>query len=182
MPDDQMELFPEHRTLANARSQVQAELEKGIVCPCCDQFAKIYARKFYSTMARWLIALFKANTAGDEEWFHVNTIWEHLPAGMPLGGGDFPKSRFWGLIEEDDNDDSKKKSSGVWRIAQKGIDFVLNRTTIPHIVRIYNNEPLGFDGPNISIVDALGDKFNYAELMALTGEYDGKKEYQPKNL
>jgi hypothetical protein len=43
---------------------------------------------------------------------------------------------------------------------------VLNRSKVPKYARIYNNRCLGLDhSKQVSIIDVLGTKFNYTELM-----------------
>jgi hypothetical protein len=42
---------------------------------------------------------------------------------------------------------------------------VLNRSLVPTYAQIYDGRCLGYDGEPVSIVDALGKKFDYHELM-----------------
>ena len=39
------------------------------------------------------------------------------------------------------------------------------RGAVPSTVVTYNGEPVGFEGDEITIREALGTKFDYAELM-----------------
>jgi hypothetical protein len=70
------------------------------------------------------------------------------------------------LIEELPNkSDGKTKTSGVWKITDKGVYFVNNSLTLPSHVLIYNKVFMGYDGKEIDIIQALGKHFNYYELM-----------------
>jgi len=147
-------------TLRHARQQVLANLETGIECPCCGQMAREYKRKLNSAMARSLIWLVR--TSGrDLEWVDVAgeaPKWLHRSRELP-------KLVHWGFIEQMENTDPSKKNSGVWRPTRDGRQFALNRSRISRYVYLYNNKIRGFSGEMTDIVDSLGDKFNYSELM-----------------
>lgn len=134
----------------------------GVICPACSQRAEVYPRTMTSDMARVLIAMW--NKSG-QDWVKVPGL-----TNAPKGG-DYAKMRFWGLIEnrpEDRREDGSSRT-GWWRITDLGRDFVLGRMTIVNHAHIYNNEPLRHDGTSMNIRDALGKKFNYAELMSSVG-------------
>lgn len=151
------------KTLPQARAIVKANREDGITCPCCDQFAKVYKRTITSTMARWLIMLVKLSEE-DHRYFSVSEPWS---LAINKGTGDVAKLAVWGLIESKpkDEDDTVRKTSGNWRPTSKGFQFVYNQTRIPKYALIYNATLIGYDGFEISIGTALGQKFNYTELM-----------------
>ena len=68
-----------------------------------------------------------------------------------------------------ENENPKIKSHGLWRITDKGISFVLNTSHVCEKVKLYNNQAWGFDGSLINIKQALGNKFDYSELINDTG-------------
>jgi len=164
-------------SLSKARAYVGEGLDDGVRCPCCGQFARRYRRKLNVGIARWLIALVRLHAA-DLEWVHIAwiaaVVGGEAPASAlrrrigasPIGSGDYAKARYWGLIEDRPSDSDAKKDSGFWCITDKGRDFVKGTIRLPERVVIYNNECEGFDGDDISIYDALGNRFNYADLMA----------------
>ena len=71
--------------------------------------------------------------------------------------GDFPKLKYWGLIES--------KKSGHYQITKKGSDFVNNFLTVQKYIHIYNNKHYDTSGDFVSIIDCLNEMFNYNELM-----------------
>ena len=85
--------------------------------------------------------------------------------------GDFGKLALWGFSKERAKDprDTTRRTSGVWRITQRGIEFVCGVLRVPSHVWIYNNQSLGFTGDSISVLEALGRRFDYAELMRTGG-------------
>ena len=151
-------------TLQEAKEYLRENFTKGSNCPCCSQFVKLYKRKLASTPSRMLI---KLNYLGDG-WHHVSK----LVKGISLtGSNDFSKLAYWQLIEEKQNTDEDKKTSGFWRITTKGVLFVENKIKIPSHVFIFNGKKMfsvgnrGFSDKTINIVDCLGKKFSYNELM-----------------
>jgi hypothetical protein len=148
------------KTLADARAELFKDLATGTKCPCCDQLAREWARKLNSSMARSLIWLVKA--AGDE------MLWVDVPREGPLWlhkSRELPKLAYWGLIEQLENTEEYKKSSGVWRPTMDGHKFAMNRMRISKFVYVYNKTIRGFSDETCDVVDALGNKFSYRELM-----------------
>jgi len=157
-----MARVPLRRTsLDRARLKVQQNLGTGIECPCCRQFCKIYKRKLNSGMARSLIWLVRTYLRG-KDWINVP---KRAP-GYVVSNRDYAKLAHWELIEQMPNTDPTKRTSGMWRPTQGGIDFVFGRISVAARVHLYNNEVVGFSSKRTTIEEALGDKFDYQELMS----------------
>jgi hypothetical protein len=150
--------------MAAARLYVRENLETGIECPCCGQFAKEYRRQIHSTMAAWLCDLVRRWTF-ERRAYHVGECGPRLRSRT--GGGDEAKLRYWKLIEEipKDPENTATRTSGYWRPTKAGIYFAHRAASTPKYCYVFDTKVLRFDGPRITIVDALGNKFNYAELM-----------------
>lgn len=71
------------------------------------------------------------------------------------------------------NDDPKKKASGFWRITDKGKQFADGIIKVQSRILVYNNTFQGFSDKSelIGIKEALGNKFDYSELM--------EREFEP---
>lgn len=146
-----------------ARETVLAGRDKGITCECCDQFCKVYKRRIHTTMARSLI------------WLHRYMLLRPDIGWVPTGAvgpryiisGDFAKLEHWGLIREREKDpgDTMRKTSGFWQITPAGREFAVMRLIVPCHVYLYNNEITGWSNKKINIIDALGEKFDYQELI-----------------
>jgi hypothetical protein len=145
-------------TIQEGKTHLRENFEKGTECPCCGQFVKLYKRKFGSVMARTLIRLYNMPTT----YNHVKDIVKGI---SDTGTNDFSKMKYWGLIEEMPNDDSGKKNSGYWMITEKGEKFALGQISIPSHAFVYNSMLQGFSNTQTNIIQALGKKFDYAELM-----------------
>jgi len=142
------------------------ELEKGVRCACCGQFAKIYTRKINSSMVRSLIKFVKYyDHRLASEWVHAANI---LP---PPVGSDFPKLRFWGLIESKCDYKLDGNSAGMWRVLPKGYAFAAGKVTVPEKIKIYDNVLYGHSENETTIQKALGRHFNYNELMNMSDDY-----------
>jgi hypothetical protein len=141
-------------TLGEAREWLRARVKEGERCPCCTQFAKIYRRNINSGMARALITQWRyarydyAHTAGLARWTHeaAQLVW-------------------WGLLE---SEGIKREDGGrtAWhRITPQGGLFVTNDIRVPKYAVVYDGRLMRLEGKNIGIMDALGKRFNYRELM-----------------
>lgn len=149
------------RTLADARAHVIQHRDEGVACPCCGQLAKLYRRRLHKAMARalcWLVV--EHERAGD---------WVYTPDGPSwvTQSRELPKLRMWGLIEQKPNDDKRyKRCNGYWRPTSRGRRFVLDFTTEPTHVLVYDGVVEGFSSDQQTIVQALsGIGFSYSELM-----------------
>ena len=125
------------------RERLRENLDEGVTCPCCGQYAKRYKRKLNSSMAAALC------------W-----LWTH------------PKLAWWGFIEEKPKEEHHKgRTSGLWRVTQLGADFARSCVSVPRYAFVYNGTVEDFTtGDAISIRCALGDRFDYAELMGFNDE------------
>lgn len=142
-------------SLEEARAWLRARVDHGAACPACTQFAKVYKRSVGSASARALIRLYR--TSGQQ--------YAHFPSILGRKQADETKMVYWGLIEEERTLRPDGGRAGWWRVTDFGVDFVLERATIPKVARVYDGRCLELGGRPWSIVDALGKKFNYRELM-----------------
>lgn len=141
-------------------------LKSGCSCPACSQFIKMYKRKIDKSMAHIMLRLYKVTAEKPEqEFFHID---EDLH--IPVTSSGIAKLRYWNLVEEKASDPNlkDKKSSGMWRITNKGKLFVQGKVTVPKYAKVYNKVVHGFEGEEVNIQMALGSKFNYEELMTET--------------
>ena len=145
-------------TIKEAKIYLRSNLEKGSDCPCCNQKVKSYRRNLNYAMSLCLIKL----SGMDQKFHHVSKIVEGI---SNTGTADFSKLKYWGLIQEKENLDTSKKNSGFWKITESGINFAQNKTNLPKYVTIYNKINLGFSSEEINIIEALGYKFNYYDLI-----------------
>ena len=144
-------------TLAEARKWLADRVTAGARCPCCNQYAKVYRRQINSGMARSLIAMYLHGPQGQ---------WVHLPTQVGARSREEGKLRYWGLVEEQvevQRDDGGRV--GYWRLTASGTRWVTGQSTVPKFCTVYNNTVLATYGAQITISDALGDRFNYSELM-----------------
>ena len=150
-------------TVAAARGFCHENRDTGCICPCCGQDVRMYNYKFHSSLAQCLIGLVKVFETS-KNWVHVKDI--PVPGGnASQRGGHLAKAVHWGLIEAAPNDDGTKRTSGFWQPTQKGRDFVHGLIDIPKHVHLFNNTVYGFSMEITTIKQALGDAFNYTELM-----------------
>lgn len=148
--------------LRHIQVKLEAQMAAGAGCPCCGQFVRIYKRKLNSIMAAFLIWLVRRDRASGESWQDIKAA----PDNIRSFGGDYAKLAHWGLVANKPNNDPSRRSSGLWRPTPKGVDFALAHRPVPSHVHLYNNEVIGFSERQVSIVEALGARFDYQELMS----------------
>lgn len=155
----------ENLTIEQLKKEMSVNLRKGCVCKVCNQFAKIYSRKITASMAAGLCIIY--NESG-EDYIHIETLFKNklnIPSSLR---GDIPKLRFWNLLipKEGEKEDGNP-NNGYYKITEKGKRFVEGKVYVYSHVDIYNNEFFGYSekSKEITIYDALTDKFNYNELM-----------------
>lgn len=143
-------------SLGQAKQWLRTRVEEGERCPCCGQMAKVYKRKINSGMAKALIVMYK----------HAGTDWFYLPnIRSQWQGRDEAILRYFGLIEEATEKREDGGRAGWWRVTEVGQAYVLNQTKTYKYARVYDGKCMGLVGDLVGIKEALGDKFDYAELM-----------------
>lgn len=148
-----MSMDPETTTLAEATKYVDDNAWKGVECPCCGRLSKVYKRKIHAEMARFLIKLVKLY-GETGEWIDARTIHGKKVA---KASSDATYLRHWGLLEIGD--------TGTYKPTQDGIDFVNDEIYVSRYAYVRNNVVLDWDDEETDIRGALGDKFDYDELM-----------------
>lgn len=157
-------------SLASAKGRWQALIEgEGGRCPCCGRWGKVYRRPLNARMAAAMI------------WLSQNgglTDWVHLPTKAPrwiTRSYQTANLRWWGLLERKPNDPevSDTSTSGLWRLTQKGIDWINGRTTVPKFLWTYDDAVVREDEPLITVQECLTirSSFSYTDMMA--GRFDG---------
>lgn len=153
-------------TITEAKQFLRDNWEDGCKCPACGQHVQLYNYKLFATSAYALILLYQLHQQRPtEEYFHIREYAEAKDG--KARAPHFAELRFWGLIEKQPNDDPSKKSSGYWRITDRGVDFVRGGLKVNSRILIFNNRFQGFaaNSEMINIRQALGNRFDYRELM-----------------
>lgn len=146
-------------TVAEARELLRPLAQDGgHHCPLCRQLAKVYRRKIHTTMARALIRAYR----------HNGRAMAYLPDTLThRENADWAKLVYWGLIEaEVDVRGDGSVRTGKWRVTDAGEHWIWRETWVPKYADIYDGRLLRLVGEPVSIIDALGARFDYGELMA----------------
>lgn len=155
------------QTLNSAREALMDQLHEGVVCPCCDQYAKVYRRKLNSGMVRALIWLVRQS--GQSTTPGSAFPWTDVPATAPTWvqrSRELPKLAYWEMIEQRWNDaDPTKRCSGIWRPTRAGERFARSEVPVSSHVYVYNGSVVGRSDRNTWVREALGVRFDYGELM-----------------
>ena len=114
----------------------------------------MYTRPITSAMAYGLILLSRAPRG----FIHIEEFLKtkDIPSSIR---GDFPKLRYWDLIQPSQDMD------GYYKITDTGIAFVVQAVKVKSHALLYNNKCYGLTGDHVDIVYCLKKKFNYKKLM-----------------
>ncbi len=161
---------PKTTTIEAGKRWARERFDKGCTCPLCGQFVKRYKRPLNSSMAVFMIMLRKYQAA------HPSEAWVDVPKLLSTSktatarGGDYAKLTGWGLIEPlpDGVREDGSKRVGLYRMTELGKSWSAGQAAVPKYVFFYNESPLAKQPPvvaTVTIEQALGSKFNYADLM-----------------
>jgi len=146
-------------SIEEAKTWLKTNSKTGCICPCCNRLVKIYKRKLNSGMAQELIDLYCLSYNDLETKYHHHTKF------AKLSGGELSKLTHWGLVCEKPNTIEDKRTSGFWGITKKGIQFVENKISIEKYIFLLDAELIAHSKEHTNIIESLGSKFNYNELM-----------------
>lgn len=135
---------------------------KGYTCECCGLYVKMYQRKLLASMCLVLIDIYKS---GKRDYLHVENWLKER--GKSNWRGDFHKLVFWGLLEKKpERREDGSPRNGFYKLTGRGILFVEEKLEVREKILLFDNKFEGFEGKEVTIREALGNKFNYDELMA----------------
>lgn len=151
------------KTLAQARQEYKQVIKgEGGRCPCCRRWGKINGYQINSTQVRgmiWMLRRFRKN-----QWIELAKAPKFILRSKSLA-----TLHHWELLEnKPKQDDEDKRSSGFWRLTQKGRDFLRLKITLPKHAFVFDNTLIKFSKQHVDAVQALGKKFSYEELMSTT--------------
>jgi hypothetical protein len=147
-------------TIGQSREWLHENREEGVSCPSCEQYVKVYRRKISSSIAEVLIAMYSESQRSGEDFIHV-------PSLKAKNSREVSKLVWWGFVEEQKALREDGGRAGYWRVTEAGEKWLKNITTAPKYAVTYNNTLLEMtEDEQVSIIDALGTKFNYNDLMS----------------
>lgn len=160
--------FDDDASLGEVREWLRSAFEEGAYCPCCTRLVKLYKRKLSSGMARTLVIVYRAFQSDSTlVWLDVT---EYLKQRKVIAANsNTALLRHWGLLEQapETRDDGSSRT-GLYRITGLGIQFARGEVDVVKHIYMYNDQVLNRKDPDLSrttIREALGEKFNYDELM-----------------
>lgn len=157
-------------TLSEAQALVRSHWEDphGIACPCCGQKVYIYKRKLTGSMARALIALWQhEETIPFGEYTHIERLIKLQPRLSTAVRSNCTLPKHWGLLDQQPGvrEDGSSRT-GYFRLSSLGREFVTGGARVHLRACLFNNKLIGMTGPQVTIQEVIGTKFDYEELMS----------------
>lgn len=136
-------------TVEEARVRMEASLFRAgeVLDPITGYKVEIRERPLNPAILKYLVRIYHATATQSNVWIRS--------AALLAPGGDYAKLTGWGLIEKD------PKGGHLWRITQKGIDFVEGRTQVDHKLLVFDSKRVGYvKDKMVSFKDVAGDNFD----------------------
>jgi len=167
---------PTPEEIKRVRRYFAEQLDDGVDCPACTRHAQRQHRPLGCGPARWLIEL--VFLSEDGKAVHTGEIVKNLKGNNVSGTDATSVLPLYGLIEPALNPEAainppppsskshaKGRTAGFWRPTKLGRAFALGKIKVPARIVTCLGVPEAFEGEPVSIQDALGQKFNYDEIM-----------------
>jgi len=152
------DLFP---SLSEAREWLQKanKTGPGALCPCCNQFDKIYNRPINISCVKVLANLYRYTRIHGPAYYHYTKF------QVSRVGWEFACFfRLLELVERAQNTETMKKTSGMYAITQDGMAFVENKIAIPERLLLYHDQLVGTLGQE-KFIRQFWPTFDYEKLM-----------------
>lgn len=162
MTKEQKEYWAD-KSISEGKKHLKENWKKGCECLLCGQNVQLYSRPLTSSMVYGLWLVRNTARVGDG-YFHAENLFKNFTCPSSVRG-DFPKLRFWGFIEPKlPNESEVSTSNGMYKITDKGLEFLRGGMQVPSHVLIYNNKFIGFGEGTIDFEGALKKKFNIKDI------------------
>ena len=132
---DLVKTFPKD-ACKKLRQWISTYEDKGLVCPCCNSFTKVYKRKLNKGMVQCLIVLAKLTktSADNEGWVRIGKKFLAKEDCLEIHHKKYAKLRYWGLIEQKVTGNNQQTETGKWRITKDGYSFLKGTIKVPERV------------------------------------------------
>lgn len=154
--------------LREVREHINRHAEDGLACPACEQHVQVYWRPINSGMAASAVRMLRRHLASPG-------VWIHIPSEIGRRSAEESKLSWWGLVEERQGERGDGGRAGYWRLTEKGVRWAQGLETVRRYVKVFDGKPWdgkptsrsksGREKPDTSVYSALGDHFNYRELL-----------------
>tara|TARA_Y100000114_G_C11750844_1_gene324243 strand:- start:166 stop:792 length:627 start_codon:yes stop_codon:yes gene_type:complete len=159
-------------TVEFAQRRLAAFMDEGTSCPCCGQHVELRDEIMTRTVAEPLIWMTENYASIDWSSGHpivTESRWVSVAESGPKSfrsARHYTRAKYWGLIEKLETDSIEADlKSGMWRVTQKGVDFVSGRILIPKKAVVYLGKQRGYKGDLIDISQALRREFSLRDSL-----------------
>ncbi len=134
---------------------MEPQLKDGVDCPCCGRFTKVYRRNLNSGMVRFLMDFYNRHGTN-----RVSIANYHVTDQQHAHHQEYEKLPHWGLLEHDNSIPRR------WWIKKLGRQFINGQVTVNKYVWLKHGVCVDKSIGQISIKQAIGNKFSYEKLMS----------------
>jgi hypothetical protein len=163
-PSRRLDLHP-MTPLCEVQEKTFALWHIGVDCPNCMRLVRLLPTPLNSQVALCLAWMCKRHVERGGGWIHMPTEaprWaiSHMKYGL---------LHWWDLAVSPD-----RGVSGMWAVRPRGLEFWTGKLAVlPKYAHLYNDTCFGYSPEGVSIADAMGDRFDYHEMLRLSAaEFD----------
>lgn len=121
-------------------------------CGCCGQAMKEWRHTLSSLLGEMLVQTYRHVQSHGNKPFKASDL--HTSYS---GGSNYCKISYWDLIE---HGSPEEKKAGLWRLTEKGEQFVRGTIRLPKRVWTWDAKPVEYEGKMVLITD-LVPNFNW---------------------
>lgn len=161
-------------TVYQAQRRLAAFMQEGSSCPCCGKNVQFRFDSLNRSVVKPIIWMVENRCRvlsfdGRPKLEHSSWVSFHSDAPKEFRKSrHYTRAKHWGLIEKrEESTIEGSLTSSVWRVTQRGFDFVSGRIALPKKAVVYNDKVRGFEGELIEIGDALDYEFSLAESIGM---------------
>lgn len=158
--------FDPGTTIGKVREYLKEHARTGATCPCCRQWVQLSERELTPDLGFILILLYRATLNTTNPVHLLKLMRETQKAGATFVSHGWQLLYHWKLIVGKSHPKNPKEK-GHYRLTPLGLEFVLNQKKVAKTLLLYESKFLGPapDAEQLSIVDLLGKKYKYEDLL-----------------
>lgn len=146
------------------RTVARIKAEGNHNCGTCGQTCGIYKQSLTDNNAVMLIGLYTYSMKMENNPY--GAYHQNLYATVGTKSHGFALCAKFGLIESPPPEEFEdKRCSGKWHLTRLGRKFVEGKEEVSASLKIYDNRVIAFSKKKVDIIDVLGTKFSYNDLM-----------------
>lgn len=156
---------PTFKTINDVKAEIEIVIQdpkKSMGCPCCGKRVISQVHTITSGLTKYLERIYEEGGYNNRDYVHVtSTIFDKDLVRIRR----YSFLKHWGLLIALPGKGEKSKTSGMWKVTEKGEQFLRNKISIPKMILLYNKKLIRIGDEMVSRSDLRGKPFDFWEMM-----------------